>query len=183
MLFIIDTTYFDGGELNLPGTATVSGSEIITDLISIYEPEYLKMALGYPLWKLLQAALPTPAADSRFDKLLNGSEYVDGSGNTQYWTGLKTMFNTPIAMYVWYWYQRKIASYSTPQGEQKGKTENAVNVGVDTKQMQHYNKMNRVTCQMHQFLHYSKNEDGSKMFDEFKLAQTKAFGVLNTGNL
>lgn len=179
---IIDKTYFDGGELNIPGTERVAVSEVIDEFISIYEPEYLVGALGYPLKKLLDQA-GTPAAGTRFYELLNGAEYVDGQGYTKKWIGLKPKLTSPIAKYVWYWFQRKNASYSTTMGEQKGKTENADNVGVDVKQMQHWNSMKRTTDDLWDYLYYAKNGDGSKRFSEFDTYQTRDFGVVNIGNL
>ena len=180
---IINTTFFDGGELNIPGTDTTAISESLDDIIGIYEPDYLKKALSYPLWKLFNATLPIPPA-GRFADLLNGGvEYTDSNGYVKEWGGFNTVFTSPIAMYIWYWFQRKIASYNTPGGEQKGKTENAQNVGVDTKQMQQWNKMSRITCDLWQYLQYSVNGDGSPKYPEFDICQTGKFGVLNQCNL
>jgi hypothetical protein len=182
---IVDTTYFDGGELNIPGTAQPATSETLNDFIQIYEPEFLQKALGYPLFKLFNAAInPGPVPVGRFKDLLDGNvEYTDGHNYTKLWTGLNTPLRSPISMYIWYWWQRKMASYSGPSGEQKGKTENAENVGVDTKQMQMWNKMNRVVCVLWEYLQYSKNPDGTKKYPEFDRCQTGRFGVLNQGNL
>lgn len=182
---ILDVTYFDGGELNIPGTGREATDDLLNDFITLYEPEFLQKSLGYPLFKLFNAAInPGPVPDGRFKDLLNGNvEYVDCQKNTKLWGGLNTKLTTPIAMYVWYWWQRKNVSYTTPSGEQKGKSENATPVGIDTKQMQQWNKMNRIICQMWEYLEQSKNNDGTKKYPEFNRALTCRFGVLNQSNL
>ncbi len=182
---ILNTTYFDGGELNIPGTEQDPIADVLNDIISMYEPDYLQRALGYPLWKLFNAAInPGPAPVGRFKDLLDGGvEYTDQNGHLKLYAGLKTKFTTPIAMYVWYWWQVKNASYSSSQGEQKGKTENAGNVSVAQKQVQQWNKMNSITKDLWEYLKYSKNGDGTAKYPEFDLCQVKPFGVLNTSNL
>ena len=179
---IIDKTYFDGGTLNIPGTDQIAIQEKIADFISVYEPEYLQRALGYPLWKLFTAALPTPANPSRFYDLMNGVEYTDSCGNVQKWIGFNTVLNSPIAMYVWYWYSRDNATYSTSQGEQKGKTENASNVSVMPKQRQYWNKMSKITHQLWDYLHNAKT-NGSPTFPEWKWSLTGDLAVINEANL
>lgn len=179
---IINKTYFDGGTLNIPGTELDAIQEKIDDFISVYEPEYLQKALGYPLWKLFSASLPNPANTSRFYNLLNGIEYTDHCGNVQKWIGFNTLLNSPIAMYVWYWYSRDNATYSTSQGEQKGKTENADNVSVAVKQTQFWNKMSRISCQLWDYLKNAKT-DGSKTFPEWKWDLTGDLSVINHANL
>lgn len=184
---IVTISFFDGGELNVPGTDATMVSEPLTDIMGIYEPEYLQKALGYPLWKLVNAALnPGPVPVGRFQDLITGGvEYTDGNGFTKLWPGLNTAMNSPVAKYIWYWYQRKKASYSSSQGEQKGKTENAENVGVATKQMQHWNSMSRATCEMWDYLTYSKDGGGAAKYSEFDINQVDVrwFAVINAFNI
>lgn len=181
MANIIDRTYFDGGLLNISGTELSSIQEKIGDFISVYETEYLKKVLGYPLWKLFNAQLPAPA-DQRYKDILNGVEFTDANGNVEYWIGLKDSLNNPIAMYVWFYYEGQNASYSSTQGEQKGKTENASNVSVITKQVLYWNKMKRLTDELWEFL-YSAKTAGVRTYPEFDICKIERFGILNSGNL
>jgi len=185
MAFIIDKTYFEGGELNIPGTETTAVSEKITDFITKYEPEYLLRALGYPLYKLLKAdAYPNPVTP-RFVALMSGGdavEYTDSRGHVHTWSGLDSTIKSPIAMYVWYWYSRQNATYSSPSGEVKGTAENSVNVSAATKQMRAYNEMSNITCQLWDFLRYYEI-GGVIAFPEFELQHVNPFGVLNTMNI
>jgi len=185
MANIISITFFEGGELNIAGTETTPVQERVAKLISKYEPLFLQKALGYPLWKLLKDnGYPTPPA-GRFKDLIDGNvEYVDRNGNTQNWIGLKDTYQSPIAAYVWYYYQRHIATNTTVTGESKGKTENAGNVDVMTKQMRAWNEMSRiVSCELWEYLLYAKNGSNERIYPEFKLSDAKYFGVLNTANL
>ena len=181
---IIDKTYFDGGELNIPGTDTTPISGKIQSFISKYEPLFLQRTLSYPLSKLFIADnYPTPT-DQRFIDLLNGGvEYTDCHGKTKLYGGLNDKLESPIAMYIWYWYQRNTVSYNTSQGEQKGKTENAANVSVSMKQMRAWNEMSNLICQLWEYLKYAVDNTGAKVYPEFDQCQTGDFGKINIHNL
>jgi hypothetical protein len=184
MANIVDKTYFDGGELNLPGTDTAAISGKILSFIEKYEPLFLQRALSYPLWKLFKAdAYPVPVTQRFIDLLNGGVEYTDGCKKTKLWGGLNDKLQSPIAMYIWYWYQRNTASYNTSQGEQKGKTENATNVSVATKQVRAWNEMSGLVCQLWEYLTYAVDVNGVKIYPEFDCSQTGNFGKINIHNI
>lgn len=74
---LIDYTNFIG-KLNLPQTGNTIGQTLINQFIEIYEPEYLKKALGYDLWK----AFMTPGGVVGPEQIINGN--FNGSAAT--WT-------------------------------------------------------------------------------------------------
>lgn len=131
---LIDITYFVS-DLNIPISSTEALNGQLVNYISKYEPEALKLLLGYPLYKELAAAvtayeqakedydndmltydpetdepLVEPVLESRFDKLVNGSEFsfqLEGETITEYWPGLKNTDNVSlIANYVYFHYRR-----------------------------------------------------------------------------
>ena len=185
-MLVIDKEYFDGGELNIPGTNRDEIIEQVEYFIGKYEPDYLLKALGYPLFKLFKAALPTPGADTRFYKLLNGGvEFEDRFGDTQLWNGIKAVDNCPVSAYVWYWYQTQNASFTGPSGEVKGQTENATAIPILTKQCRAWEEMVKITREMWEYLQYAKDDSGELLFPEFdiKLIDCQLFQVLNVFNL
>lgn len=76
---IIDYTYFFG-KLNLPQSGNTEGRTLITQFIDIYEPEYLKKALGYDLWKAFSEGIAGTGLGS--EQITNGSF----TGNANDWT-------------------------------------------------------------------------------------------------
>lgn len=167
MANIITIPFFDGGELNIPGTETPAISEKVTGFIAKYEPDYLLKALGYPLWKVFKADnYPTPGTQ-RFQQILNGGvEFTDCKGYTRIWNGLNVEDASPIANYIWYWFSRDNASFFTSMGEVKGKTENASIASVMTKQTRVWKEMIDITHQLWEFL--SAN---STVYPEFDICQ------------
>ena len=184
MANIINIAYFNGGELNISSTDQQAIEDDVNTLIAKYEPAYLKGVLGYPLYAAFLADnYPTPAT-TRFMQLLNGGvTFTDRNKNTKEWMGLNDVNNTdnsPIACYIWFQYQRKIATYSSIQGEVKAKAENSSNVSVAYKQTQFWNEMGRQNNMLWEFLMYAVNEDGSQMFPEFDYHQINAFNWTTT---
>ena len=106
----IEDTYFTG-EIKLweIGTGKVNNSNL-TQAIAQYEPEILKMLLGYKLYSLLIADLNgsgIPQTQKYID-LVNGKEFtheIDGQTLTLKWEGLKNSAKLSlIAYYVYYKY-------------------------------------------------------------------------------
>jgi hypothetical protein len=76
---IIDSTYFTG-KLNLPQTGNTDGLNEVNQFIEIYEPEYLKKALGYSLWKAFTAGIAgSGPVEQRWLDLLEGKEFTYGN--------------------------------------------------------------------------------------------------------
>lgn len=132
---LITKSYFRG-DINLPQTESIYQSVAVDNAIAFYEPEILQKLLGYPLWKLLNAAyldsikspdpVPLPA---RFNTLINGEEFTftyNGYSVTTKWNGLKnTEMISIISYYVYYNYRNITESKTTPTGEAKPKRENS----------------------------------------------------------
>lgn len=184
-MLVIDKEYFDGGELNIPGMSQEAVEEKVQYFIDKYEPDYLLKAMGYPLFKLFKASLPTPPA-GRFADLLNGGvEYTDRHGDVKPWNGIKAVDRCPISAYVWYWYQTQTASFTGPSGESKGQTENATAIPILQKQCRAWEEMGDITREMWEYLLYAKDGAGDDLFPEFKmkLIDVCFFEVLNVFNL
>lgn len=185
MANIISISYFVG-EIAIPTDEVFvpSTGNSLNAFITKYETEYLKQALGYSFYKLFYADnYPTPAT-ARFQKLLNGNvplgnaEWTDTNGIVHEWLGLNRTTENPIANYIYYWYQNNNATTTTAIGETKNKTENSSTASPVFKLMRGWNVMNEITAEMHEYLLYAKNDDDSLMFPEFKIEETKPFGIL-----
>lgn len=185
MANIIDKTYFDGGELNIPGTDTLAIQELIIDFISKYEKKYLQKALGYPLYKLFVADGYENPASQRFRDLLNGGiEWTDQNSKVHLWNGLKVMFDSPLATYIYYWFQRNNATFTSVQGEVKGKSENSTNADISLKLMRCWNEMSATTCQLWSYLKYAKTA-AVATYPEFDICdvETRHFGKISFNNI
>lgn len=104
---LIDKTYFVG-EINIPDTGSPAVEERLNFFIAKYEPEFLKISLGYSLYGAYVngiAVLPTP--DVIWTDLRDGKEYIVGETTYKY-RGLRdaTAKLSPIANYVYYWWRR-----------------------------------------------------------------------------
>lgn len=90
---IIDITYFRG-RITLGNVATGSDSLADTDLVDVYIPdmetEYLKKALGYPLYKAFVDGLAETTPAQKWLDLKNGKEYTKYD-KTYNWGALQTM--------------------------------------------------------------------------------------------
>lgn len=136
MANLIDKTYFIL-DINLPDSK-------FTDLdtyIAKYEPEVLKMLLGYELYELM---ITSPTVEP-YKSLIEGAEYtVQHNGRSQKvkWNGFtNTEFISLIAYYVYYWYNRDKASLTNTVGEVKSKQENSYNATQASKIMNAWSRL------------------------------------------
>lgn len=135
---IIDSTYFQGGEITIPGiTNNNSGpSEAIQRFIDLYEKRVLISAMGYSLYSALEAEIDSKGGDlsllvAPWNNLVNGEDYsIEVAGETVpvRWNGLdndeKDSF---IAYYVYYHYWVENVIKTSNTGFQKPRTENTDN--------------------------------------------------------
>lgn len=132
MATIIDATYFDNPEVNIPtGSFDRRG-----DVISRWEFPLLTELFGYELAKIIQEYVDgSGVGDFRLDYLLDGREFIYG-GETIRWHGLRTnvsgAFPPPtdekisiIAYHCYYWWHRKTVTKSSNDGEIKILSENS----------------------------------------------------------
>ena len=110
---IIDYTYFIA-DINLPTDSTALKNKLNT-YIEQAQRKYLLKGLGYELYKLFIAELPTPTTQ-RFTDLLTGKEYTSTyDGKLKKWTGLS---NTDLESFLAYFAAYLYSYYS--QGQESG---------------------------------------------------------------
>jgi hypothetical protein len=99
MATLIDYSYFEGVNLNLPQVADTPGRSIVQKFIDKYEPKFLQEALGYQLWK--DYTIGTQS-DQKWLDLTVGKEFTY-SGYLTKWNGFKPTTGkiSPIANYVY----------------------------------------------------------------------------------
>lgn len=153
---IIDHTFFKG-KINLPQTANTEGRNIVTEFIETYEPEYLKKALGYDLWKAFTDGIAgSPGGyDQRWIDLLEGLEftYLD---KPYKWAGFENEQN-PIANYVYYRYMQDKATDNTLVGTVVQNVDNNSRVNAVNKMIDAWNSMVDMNRQLWYFLKANKD--------------------------
>lgn len=166
----IDETFFVS-EINIPNTDQPAILERVTWFIDKYEPRFLLELLGYPLYKLFAAAMDTPdTADQRYKDILNGAEYTGWDGLLKKWKGLITTDTddkqSVIANYVYYWYQRAIATQSTGIGEVKFNPDGAM---LDNPNQKMAAAWSEITCRVEEFIEFMdvKNSVTPMIYPEF----------------
>ncbi len=182
----IDKTYFQK-ELNIPSLQ--AQSPVLNSLnlfIQTREPMYLRAALGYSLWKLFIAGLAETVPDARWTDLKNGADYTDGNGILRRWEGFANAAKeSPIAGYVYYWFIRDAATYTTSSGEVESKKENASNVNHNMKLVKAYNDMVSLTAILHDYLTYAVDESDNPLYPEYNpdAVECGIFKPINIFNL
>ncbi len=127
---LIDDTYFIA-ELSLP----VGKYSDLTTFINRLEPDFLVKVLGYELSKKVIDN------DSLVSDLINGVEFVSDE-KTMKWRGfVNDGKKSVIANYVYYFYLRSNATFTTNVGEKKANTENSQNAGQGMKVMRAWDEM------------------------------------------
>lgn len=144
---LIDITYFDGSELNIPNTDKLEVQELVTTIITKYEDDFLRRLMGYPLYKAFMAGLPvTAGTPQRIIDLVNGKEYTSLQGFLTQYRGLlitEPAQMSPIANYIYYWYRRLNATQFTGIGEVMTTAENSTNQSPNQKMATAWNEMCR----------------------------------------
>lgn len=146
---LIDLSYFFG-EL-LVANATVTNSPVGEELqlyIDKYETQFLRYTLGHDLYAAFVAGLAmAPTIEQRWLDLRDGVEFTDQGGSRGYtWRGLKpaaigTSKESPIAMYIYFFYQKGLYTQSAGVGEVTTKNENATKANPGEKMAKAWNEM------------------------------------------
>lgn len=139
MATLINTDFFIGS-LELPGRTNAGTAENLTLHINRYEPMFLQKALGYALWKQLEAN--KNEVSGVYYNLIHGEEYsVDGT--TYYWQGLANtaLLISPIANYVYYQYRKATFTRTDSVGENTPDAKNARVVSAGQKMINAWNDM------------------------------------------
>lgn len=167
MSFIVNQTFFVDNELELPNLSHAAELAKLNSFIAKFEPECLMKILGYPLFKLFGTE-----TTQRMTDLLNGVEYTDGMGQTQKWQGLKhdTTISL-IANYVWFFYQRALASRFTGTGTSVSKPEAGTEISPAGKMADAWNFFSSEVYAMTCFLWLKKDSQGNRVYPEFSYYQ------------
>lgn len=127
---LIDATYFYG-EINVPNIDTPGAVlENLEDLIKKYEAKFLKTLLGKSVYELFIAEMAKPDDEQE-----------------QIWKDLKSILVdeeiklSPIANYVYRFYQYNQFTVSTGSGEKQAKNENSTRASVVPKVVRAWNEM------------------------------------------
>ena len=144
---IIDNTYFQKGNLYIPNNRdiTVDTDTAITeieDMVTKYERELLLNTLGVVLYNELQVALvDLPSADLKWRNLVDGTTYVNSSGKTKIWDGLKGYNKQSlIAFFVFTEYLRNDSEVYTTTGVVRNVPKNAEIVNPTPKFIKAYSQ-------------------------------------------
>jgi len=150
MANIIDTTYFEHGNLFIPNNKDLSvepvGSPtVITNLdsfITRYERQLLLNALGVTLYDKLQVALlDLENSEKKWIDLVNGTNYTNINGNVKRWIGLKGFDKqSVIAFYIFTEYLRDDNETYATTGVVKNDSKNATNKSATPKFIKAYNQ-------------------------------------------
>jgi len=121
MANIIDKTFFVG-DLEIPQTDQAATLAALNAFIAQYEPEFLRLVLGYDLYLLFKANVnPGPATDP-YTYILDGvSTFTNRYGVLSTLPSIKRY----IACYVYFHWMRQQTTKSTPSGEKVAKAANA----------------------------------------------------------
>lgn len=151
---IIDYTFFTG-KTNLPQVGNTDGRDSVEAFITTYEHEYLKLALGYDLWKAFTDGIAgSGVADQRWVDLLQGKEFVY-SGKNYKWGGFENK-PSPISQYVYYQIQQDTAIDTTLIGQSIAAAENATRVNPISKMIQAWNDMVQLNVVLWNFLYANR---------------------------
>lgn len=162
-MLLIDYTYFNTGLAFIPQLDLVYNRNRVTRFIEIYEPEYLNRVLGYELSVAFTAGLGAPEVEQRWNDLKNGADF-SYFGSKRHWNGfVNTLKQSPIAMYVYYWYTRKQATPTTGSGNVMPSLENGDRASFMRDMIQVWDDMVCENMILYQFL--TANID---LYPEFK---------------
>lgn len=164
---LINSSFFVG-ELSIPNLQQETVSENLDYFITKYEKECLVGALGYPLYKLLQAS--EGAMEQRIKDLLDGVEY-ELNGKLTKWEGIKHGDYSFVANYIYWFFMKNNATHTTGVATTKQNAAASISVSPAEKMIAAWNSMADSVNQMILFLRNRKNEDGTLVYPEFDINQ------------
>lgn len=200
---LISISFFVG-DLNIPNTDTTSIEERVNYFINKYESALLKDVLGYDLWKAFTEGLEEVSVDQKWIDLRDGKEYVSLNGRNKKWRGLVETVVAPveedleadpvvqavagqyqsfIANYIYYWYQRFNLSQSTGIGEVKTNAENATNADASHKMVTAWNEMVDWIKELIDFLDSDTDSLYPEWLDADRFVICRRFRKINTFNI
>lgn len=146
----ISQSYFVG-ELFVPNITSKSGSvSELTEFqtfIGLKEVDYLESFFGYEMAKIIidaydaSVAVSPVALPSRIADIITGAEFTNIWGDLDKWKGLtRADLTSPIADYVYYYWNKKNASQTTGAGEIINQVENSTVISKGEKVEYVWNK-------------------------------------------
>ena len=140
---IIDSTYFEFGELKVPNLDDTGNLAALNSDISLYEGEILEDLLGYELKAEFLAAIEDNPAQKWID-LRDGAEFTfdfNGKTITRKWIGFKNSNKISLlAYYTFAYHIRRVAETLASIGMVQSTVENAIIVGSSNKMTNAWNK-------------------------------------------
>lgn len=149
-------------DISLPNLNNPQDLERLNSFISKYESEVLLLILGYPLYKLFGSE-----SSQRMTDLLSGQEYVGINGDTLKWKGL--VHDTDISLianYIYFKYQKYMATYSTGLGTVVQKGGASYPVSPRQKMVDAWNFFSDEVKSMLDFLWNKKDNSGNRVYPE-----------------
>jgi hypothetical protein len=177
---LIDKSYFVG-ELNIPNTGQLEVEDSLNHFIKKRETEFLRLVLGYPLYKAFLAGY---SATAKYQDLLNGKEYTDTNGLVQKWDGFrqKEAKQSIVANYTYFYWQKDQATLSAGVGEVKPKAKNAVIDSPANKMIRAWNEIQPRVKELFAFIKanreaYPEWDSNSEYQVLMKLKPINRFGI------
>lgn len=174
MANLIDTTYFKA----IISVPLDENQNTITDFITLFEPEILKKALGYDLYKAFIAGLDEEPIASKWTNLRDGAEWTE-DGQTYKWRGmLNSTYDSFIAYYVFYQYLIYNSTFNSSSGVASIASENSNKADHRSKQMLVYNRMVDLISEMDDYINYQNSID-STTYPDYEPESIRKINVFN----
>lgn len=97
---LIDSSYFDVAERNVPNTGQADVLSLLNNLIATREREYLKAALGYELFKVFWVGISSITPAQRYMDILLGLDFTGQNGRLKRWEGLISVISPSLIITV-----------------------------------------------------------------------------------
>jgi len=185
---LIDRTYFVG-ELNIPNTSQAAIGSQVDLFIEKYEDKFLREVLGYTLNKAFQAGVQEMPVAQKWTDLIEGVEYISVNGKTKYWRGLIDAISgnvdfdvSPIANYIYYWYQRNNWTHTANTGEVKPQNENAAIANPALKMVRAWNEMSEWVRELVDYLN-ARKDDYTEWANQDVYCMLRKFKPINEFNI
>ena len=140
---IVSTSDFIG-ELTIAQIEQPAVASVVNQFIVKYEAEYLKKVLGYTLLTAYNTGISQSLP--LYTSLRDGGTYIDYTGNTVYYAGLKEA----IANFIYFHYIRSISTFTTGSGDKV--VEKGIGFSSIDKQVRAWNKMVELNKSLKYFL-------------------------------
>ena len=160
---LIDSSYFDTAERNIPNTGSKDVLSLLNSLIATHEKDYLIKVLGYELYKLFWAGITVATPDQRYMDIWKGADFTGWDQRTKRWEGLVSAIaisidpplsvpDSPIADYVYYWYLVGKVNHVSGTGQVQAKNQSSEMVSSAPQQVRAWNNTVEKTRVLLEFL-------------------------------